>query len=50
MHQNAPFSTQKNNKQQHPFNRPLSGVSRNQKGKISLDLLEQETVNGSGIR
>jgi len=28
----------------HPFNSPLSG-----KGKTSLDLLEQEIVNGSGI-
>jgi len=38
--------------QQHPFNGPLSGtsrVSRYQKGKTSLDLLEQETVNGTGI-
>ena len=38
--------------QQHPFNSPLSGatwVSRYQKGKTSLDLLEQETVSGSGI-
>jgi len=38
--------------QQHPFNGPLSGtiqVSWYQKGKTSLDLLEQETVSGSGI-
>ena len=38
--------------QQHPFNGPLSGtrrVSWYQKGKINLDLLEQETVSGSGI-
>jgi len=36
----------------HPFNGPFSGttrVSRYQKGKIDLDLLKQETVNGSGI-
>jgi len=36
----------------HPFNSPLSGttqVSRYQKGKTNLDLLEQETVSGSGI-
>jgi len=36
--------------QQHPFNGPLSGtirVSQDQKGKTSLDLLEQETVTGS---
>jgi len=36
----------------HPFNGPLSGtiqVSWNQKGKTSLDLLEQEIVSGSGI-
>jgi len=39
-------------KQQHPFNSPLSGttwVSWYQKGKTNLDLLEQETVCGSGI-
>jgi len=38
--------------QQHSFNGFLSGitwVSRYQKGKTSLDLLEQETVSGSGI-
>jgi len=38
--------------QQHPFNIPLSGttwVSWYQKGKINLDLLEQEIVSGSGI-
>jgi len=38
--------------QQQPFNGPLSGttrVSRYKKGKTSLDLLEQETVSGSGI-
>jgi len=38
--------------QQHPFNGPMSGttrVSRYQKGKTNLDLLEQETVSGSGI-
>jgi len=37
---------------QHTFNGPLSGttqVSRYQKGKTNLDLLEQETVSGSGI-
>ena len=36
----------------HPFNCPLSGttwVSWYQKGKTNLDLLEQETVSGSGI-
>jgi len=37
----------------HLFNGPLSGtawyVSRYQKGKTSLDLLEQEIVSGSGI-
>jgi len=35
----------------HPFNGPLSGttrVSRHQKGKTNLDLLEQEIVSGSG--
>jgi len=39
-------------KEQHPFNSPLSGttrVSRYQKGKTTPDLLEQETVSGSGI-
>jgi len=38
--------------QQHLFNGPLSGttqVSRYQKGKTTLDLLEQEIVSGSGI-
>ena len=38
--------------QQHPFNSPLSGttqVNQYQKGKTNLDLLEQETVSGSGI-
>jgi len=38
--------------QQCPFNGPLSGtiwVSRYQKGEINLDLLDQETVSGSGI-
>jgi len=38
--------------QQHPFNGPLSRttrVSHCQKGKTNLDLLEQETVSGSGI-
>jgi len=38
--------------QQHPFYGPLSGttwVSWYQKGKTNLDLLEQETVSGSGI-
>jgi len=38
--------------QQHLFNGPLSGstwMSRYQKGKTNLDLLEQETVSGSGI-
>ena len=38
--------------QQHPFNGPLSGttwVSWYQKGKTSLDLLEQEIVSGNGI-
>jgi len=37
--------------QRHPFNGPLSGtthVSQYQKGKTNLDLLEQETVSGSG--
>ena len=37
--------------QQHPFNGPLSSttqVSRNQKGKTNLNLLEQEIVSGSG--
>jgi len=39
----------------HPFNGPLSGTTqvsqyRYQKGKTSLDLLQQEIVNGSGIR
>ena len=36
---------------QHPFSGPLSGtiwVSCYQKGKTNLDLLEQETVSGSG--
>jgi len=36
----------------HPFNGPLSRttqMSRYQKGKTNLDLLEQETVSGSGI-
>ena len=36
----------------HPFNSPLSGttwVSQYQKSKTNLDLLEQETVSGSGI-
>jgi len=39
-------------RQQHPFNGPLSEttrVSRYQKGKTNLDLLEQEIVSGSGI-
>jgi len=38
--------------QQHPFNGPLSGttrVSQYQKSNTNLDLLEQETVSGSGI-
>jgi len=38
--------------QQHPFNGRLSGttlVSQYEKGKTSLDLLEQEIVSGSGI-
>jgi len=38
--------------QQHPFNGPLSGttwVSRYQKSKTNLDLLEQDTISGSGI-
>ena len=38
--------------QQRPFNSPLSGttrISRYQKGKTNLDLLEQESVSGSGI-
>ena len=38
--------------QQHPFNAPLSRTTRvsyYQKGKTSLDLLEQEIVSGSGI-
>jgi len=36
----------------HTFNGPLPGttwVSRYQKGKTNLDLLNQETVSGSGI-
>ena len=40
------------NNKQHPFNGHLSGTTRvswYQKGKTSLDLLEQETVSGSGI-
>ena len=46
---------QRRNSIQHPFNGgngPLSGttrVSRYQKGKINLDLLQQEIVSGSGI-
>ena len=39
-------------RQQYPFNGPLSGttrVSRYQKGKTNLDLPEQEIVSGSGI-
>jgi len=39
-------------KQHHLFNGSLSGttkVSRYQKGKTNLDLLEQEIVIGSGI-
>jgi len=38
--------------QKHPFNGPLSRttqVSQFQKGKINLDLLEQQIVNGSVI-
>jgi len=38
--------------QEHPFNGPLSGttrVSRYQKGKTNLDLLEQEIVSGTSI-
>jgi len=38
--------------QQHPFNGPLSGTNQvryYQKGKTNLDLLDQETVSGSGI-
>jgi len=38
--------------QQHLFNGPLSGitqVSQYQEGKTNMDLLEQDTVNGSGI-
>ena len=38
--------------QQHPFNDPFSGttrLSRYEKGKTNLDLLEQETGSGSGI-
>jgi len=38
--------------QQHPFNGPLSRttwVSQYQKGRINLDLLEQESVSGSGM-
>jgi len=38
--------------QQHPFDGPLSGttrVSRCQKDKTSLDLLEQEIVSGGGV-
>jgi len=40
------------NQQQQPFNGPLSGSTRlswYQKGKTSLDLLEQEIVSGSSI-
>jgi len=38
--------------QQHPFNGPLSGtnrVSRHQKDKTDVDLLQQEIVSGSSI-
>jgi len=38
--------------QQHPFNSPFFGstrVSRNQKGKTNLDLLEQEIASVDGI-
>jgi len=35
--------------QQHPFN-GTTRVSQYQKGKTSLDLMEQETVSGSGVR
>jgi len=45
-------SEQHQQQHQHPFIGPLSGttwVSRYQKGKTNLDLLEQETVSGSGI-
>ena len=41
-----------NTRLRHPFNGPLSGttwMSQYQKGKTSLDLLEQGIVNGSGI-
>jgi len=44
------FSQQQ--QQQQPFNNPLSRttqISLYQKGKTSLDLLEQQTVSGSGI-
>ena len=46
------FQYQSTHTHTHPFNGPFSGttrVSRYQKGKIDLDLLKQETVNGSGI-
>ena len=33
----------------HPFNDALSGITQYQKGKTNLDLLDQETVNGSNI-
>ena len=36
----------------HPFNGPFSRItqaSRYQKGKTKMDLLQQETVSGSGI-
>jgi len=42
-----------NKQQQQLFNGPLSRttwVSRYQKGKTNLDLWEQDTVSGSGIR
>jgi len=38
--------------QQHPFSGPLSRTTQMnqcQKGKTNLDLMEQETVSGSGI-
>jgi len=43
---------QQQQQQRHSFNGPLSGttrVSQYQKGKTNLDLLQQETVSGSGI-
>ena len=44
--------TEQQQQQQHPFNGPLpetTRVSRYQKGKTNLDLLEQEVLSGIGI-